>query len=83
MRADAENGFVSAFEVYTGKKGTNVEKNLGSNVVKSLTKDHKHTYRHVYYDNFFASINLALDLHRDGLYSCGTLRTTERVSQRR
>ena len=75
MRDDAENVFVSAFEVYTGKKGNTVEKNVGSNVVKSLTKDHKHTYRHVYYDNFFASINLAQDLHWDGLYTCATLRT--------
>ena len=38
MRADAESGYVSAFEVYTGKKGDSVEQGLGSKVVLSLTR---------------------------------------------
>lgn len=39
MRAEALNGYVSAFEVYTSKKGESVEHGLGAKVVKSLTKD--------------------------------------------
>ena len=35
--ADARTGFISKFDVYTGKKGDNVEKGLGSSVVKHLT----------------------------------------------
>lgn len=38
MLADAINGFVSAFEVYTGKTGDKPEAGLGARVVKSLTK---------------------------------------------
>ena len=41
--ADSLNGFVSEFEVYTGKKTNAVEKNLGANVVKilhSITRTH-------------------------------------------
>ena len=38
MRADADNGFVSAFEVYTGKIGNTSVKGLGANVVKGLTE---------------------------------------------
>ena len=36
-RADADNGYVSAFEVYTGRKGNTREKGLGAAVVKRLT----------------------------------------------
>ena len=35
--ADAKTGFVSSFDVYTGKKGDKVETGLGSSVVKNLT----------------------------------------------
>ena len=37
MRADGENRYVSEFEVYTGKKGDQVEKGLGGGVVRRLT----------------------------------------------
>ena len=46
--------------------------------MKQLTEDLKNTYWHVYFDNFSASVDLALDLHRAGLYSCATLRTNRR-----
>ena len=78
MRADANNGYVSAFEVYTGKKGNTAEKGLGAKVVKGLTEQLNGTYRHVFYDIFFSSVDLALDLFRAGLYSCGTLRSNRK-----
>ena len=78
MRADARTGYVSAFEVYTGKTGDKAEKGLGSKVVKSLCTTLNYTNRHVYYDNFFSSVDLALDLLRNGLYSCGTLRSNRK-----
>ncbi len=77
-RAEALNGYISAFEVYTGKKGNAVEKALGAKVVKTLTEELYNTYRHVYFDNFFSSVDLQLDLFRAGLYSCGTLRTNRK-----
>ena len=54
--ADSLNGFVSEFDVYTGKKTNAVEKNLGANVVKTLTQHYSNTFRHVYFDNFFTGI---------------------------
>lgn len=30
-------------------------------------------HHHIYYDNYFSSVDLSLDLERNGLYSCGTL----------
>ena len=75
MRAEAGNGYVSAFDVYTGKKGQAVEHGLGARVVKQLSSDLHHTYQHLYFDNYFSSVNLLLDLWRNGLYGCGTMRT--------
>ena len=43
-RADASNGYVSAFQVYTGKSGDTTEHGLGARVVKDLTVD---THRHI------------------------------------
>ncbi len=78
MRADAVNGYVSGLEVYTGKKGNSAEKGLGANVVKCLTETLENTHRHIYFDNFFTSVDLFLDLFRVGLYGCGTLRTNQK-----
>ncbi len=78
VRADAVTGYVSAFEVYTGRKGGTVEKGLGENVVKSLCESIYHTKQHIYFDNFFSSVDLALDLLQNGLYSCGTLRSNRK-----
>ena len=78
MRAETENGYVSAFEVYTGKKGDSVEHGLGATVVKKLSNDLHHTYRHLYFDIFFSSVELLLDLLPVGLYGCGTLRTNRK-----
>ena len=79
MRADATTGHLSAFEIYTGKKGDSVEKGLGAQVVKGLCASLYHSNRHIYFNNFFSrlSVNLALDLLR-GLYSCGTPRSNRK-----
>ena len=77
-RAEASNGYVSAFEVYTGKQGDNVETGLGAKVVKNLTRDLTGSNRHLFFDNFFSSVDLLLNLFRDGLYGCGTLRANRK-----
>ena len=46
--------------------------------MKHLCEKLYHSYRHIYYDNFFSSVDLGLDLLRSGLYSCGTLRTNRK-----
>lgn len=35
-------------------------------------------YHHVYFDNFFSSVDLLLDLLKVGLYGCGTLRSNRK-----
>ena len=73
--ADSKTGYVSVLEVYKGKDGQNSESGLGAIVVKKVCKNIKHRYHHVYFDNFFASVPLLLDLLQDGTYACGTLRS--------
>ena len=72
--ADAANGFIANFQVYTGKRGDQVEKGLGANVVTTLTKPYVNSFSHIYFDNFFTGVDL-LDLEGANLYSCGTIRT--------
>ena len=36
--ADATNGYICNFQVYTGRQGDSVERGLGANIVKTLTK---------------------------------------------
>lgn len=64
--------------MYTEKKSDSVEKGLGATVVKTLSDDMHHTHWHLYFENFFSSVDLLLDLFRVGLYGCGTLRSNRR-----
>ena len=74
--ADSHTGYFCKFQVYTGR-GDSPEKGLGSRVVKSLMEPLK-KFHHVYFDNFFTSEQLLVDLERDGIYACGTPRKDRR-----
>ena len=74
IAADSTNGYLSHFEVYTGKKGNTVEQGLGARVVKTLTSDLKGKHHLIYFDNYFTSLGLLEDLEKDKIYECGTAR---------
>ncbi len=74
VRADSCNGYVSDFEVYTGKNGDTVTTNLGGSVVMKLSKNIISLNHHLYFDNYFTSVPLMEDLLKDKIYSCGTFR---------
>ena len=73
VMGDSTNGYFSRLEVYTGKKGNTVEKNLGARVVKDLTKDFQCKWHRVFFDNF-TSKALICDLEILGIYGIGTAR---------
>ena len=75
---DSSNGYLSNFQIYTGKVGETAETGLGARVVKYLTHDLKGKYHHVFFDNFFSSVSLLANLEKDGIYSCGTARKDRR-----
>jgi len=78
VRADSHNGYISDFDVYTGKKGDTAEVGLGGSVVKRLTRDLVGKYYHIYMDNFFSSVTLYKNLLEEGIYCTGTLQANRR-----
>jgi hypothetical protein len=74
-RASPYNGYCHEFQVYTGKKeGQGREDNLGSRVVKDLTRKITDKGHHVYMDNFFSNPTLFEELAKEAIYCCGTAR---------
>lgn len=69
-----ESGYVHQFQIYVGKTGDDVEKSLGSRVVKDLTRSLVGKYHTIYFDNFFNSVELMKNLHDDAILACGTFR---------
>jgi hypothetical protein len=78
VRADSCNGFVSEFQVYTGKQEGGPEKGLGYRVVSDLTRTLVGKNFHIICDNYFTSVGLAEDLLKDKLYLCGTTRANRK-----
>lgn len=74
MRCDADNAFLTDFNIYLGRGSHESEHGLGYDVVNKLTRDLTNKYYHVFFDNYFTSVKLAVDLLADGIYSCGTVR---------
>ncbi len=60
------------------EKKKQTEHGLGTGVVKELTKDFHHTWRYIFFDNFFTSHGLLDDLYQSGLYGCGTARSNRK-----
>ena len=73
VRADSLNGYISDFNIYCDKVNDECT-NLGTEVVASLSETLKHQNYHLYFDNFFSSVELLETLLKDGMYACGTYR---------
>lgn len=76
VRADS-TGYVCLFEMYTGKVNA-VETALGARVVKTLTNELQGKGFHVYFDNFFNSIDLLEFLKKKGILACGTMQANRK-----
>ena len=61
--------------LYTGATGSNNEDSLSSRVVQNLVQLLYGANHHIYMDNYFSSIPLALKLAEDSTYTIGTMRT--------
>ena len=75
--ADALNGYLYDFNVYTGAVGER-ETALGEKVVLTLAESIKGRHHQLYYDNYFSSISLLDKLLKQGTYACGTIRTNRK-----
>ncbi|XP_018306394.1 piggyBac transposable element-derived protein 4-like [Mycetomoellerius zeteki] len=75
VRAD-ESVFVCEFQIYVGKSDNNqLEKSLGSRVVKDLTRTIVGDNHRVFFDNFFTSTELMISLKTENIMACGTVRS--------
>ena len=77
LRADSLTGYVSQLQVYVGRE-ISPERGLGARVVKDLTRSLVNKHYHIFCDNFFSSVGLFHELHEQGLYATGTLRSDRR-----
>ena len=76
---DANTGYCLAFSVYTGAEEQTFNLDLGYRVVMRLMRRYLLSYHHLYADNYFTSVHLAVDLRQaDTYYLCGTTRATRR-----
>ena len=74
--ANSKNGYVLNMQVYTGKDAFDERsgQGLGRRVVDFLTKPVQNKFHHVYFDNFFSSVDLLEHLEENDTYACSTVR---------
>ena len=68
-----KTGYTLDMIPYTGKKET-PERGLGYQVVYNLAERYFNMAHHLYYDNFFSSVQLAIDLAERDTYVTSTVR---------
>jgi hypothetical protein len=74
MAADVESKVLVNFDCYLGKEGESVTKNLSKQVVVKLMSPFMKQGRNVTVDNFFTSIDLAMELWNNKTTLVGTLK---------
>lgn len=77
MMAD-KSGYCYRFELYTGKIGKQVTKNLGEKVVNTLTSDLDGKEHTMYFDNYFTSVNLMENLKSRIINACDVVNKTRK-----
>nr|XP_039248883.1 piggyBac transposable element-derived protein 4-like [Styela clava] len=72
--AESKTGYVSKFQIYTGKDPRVQEVGLASRVVYDLIDPFLDKGYHLYVDNFYISTELFRKLYENIVYACGTMR---------
>ena len=73
--ADADNGYVLSYKVYTGKDNAAVARGLAKRVVLELAEPFFNKGYNIFMDNYYTSVDLFEDLYTHGMQACGTCRT--------
>ena len=72
---ESVSGYCLLFQIYTGKINNKSEKGLGLWVVLNLMSPYFERHHHLYFDNFYTSPKLLLELEKHKTYACGTVRS--------
>lgn len=73
-----QKGYLYDFNIYTGKIGDTVQKDLGGSVVKNLTLPIQNKNHCLYMDNYFTSVPLLSYLKTKGIHACGTINSSRK-----
>ena len=76
--AESDTGYLSKFQVYTGRAPGGQERGLTHQVVTDLVDHLYGQYTQVYFDNFYTSPDLLTYLHARQVYACGTVRANHK-----
>jgi len=71
--ADSSTGYTYDFDVYLGKKTASSGFGLAYDVVMNLVQSLVHQGYHLFFDNFYTSVQLLRDLIGKGIRACGTI----------
>ena len=71
---DSVTGYMSNFQIYTGKVKGKPERNLSSRVVKDLLEPLNFSFARVCFDNFYTGYELLQDLVGKNICAWGTVR---------
>lgn len=74
----ASTGYCLDFDIYTGKVGDRVETDLGGKIYRKFCEDLEGKNHRVYFDNYFNSYFLQVDLREKPIYACGTVNATRK-----
>lgn len=75
-RCDGVTSYMSSFQLYTGKRDSTPlqrERGLGFRVIHDLSRDLVGLNHHLYFDRYFASVDLVEHLRNEGIFTCATM----------
>uniref|UniRef100_UPI00398EFAF2 piggyBac transposable element-derived protein 4-like n=1 Tax=Pristiophorus japonicus TaxID=55135 RepID=UPI00398EFAF2 len=78
MLCEAESGYCLNFDIYTGRRKTASQQSVGSGVVLDLCRPYFHLNHHIYFDRFFTTPAVMVELERQGTRACGTTHLNRR-----
>jgi len=81
VRAD-KTGYICEFQVYKGKIDKTSETNLDGRVVTDLTREITGDNHHVYFDNFFTSIDFLKSLKEHQIRLWKHKERSERITEK-
>ncbi|KAJ8405604.1 hypothetical protein AAFF_G00315840 [Aldrovandia affinis] len=77
VMAESSTGYITNFQVYTGREGTG-EKGLAHRVVMDLATPYYGSHLSIFMDNFYSGVELFEEMKGHGLDACGTVRANRK-----
>ena len=76
--AEAESGYVSRFEIYTGKQQEISENGATYDAVMNVVSEHLNAGYFIFMDNYYSGVKLYDELRDQDTVACGTVRSNRK-----